>query len=438
MTEKQAFENNEVLLWGESKASKKLLDQYDTGNKNPRSMTRKIKDDVIKPKKIKKRVFNENDKYTKKDKDFLKSELKRVEKEQGTANEDEIDDLMDLQDKIEEIIDNLEDDEEAVGGAIHTITGTGYPKGSPEALAWAQKMKAAREAKKANLPGVAPKVVKATKARYEKGSEQAKEAARKMVEARKKKAADKKAIEDNKKAKTELTKKPKGKPWFYIGDIPKGYREATQDEAIEKKMVSIYGKYLIDEDRWILYRDYDILLTYTKKPQEIIWTMNGLERRVMKSLKEIEIIKGRIDNGKYTKEIGNNKLENEIYLKKKLASGYNWYLKLISRLTDKPYVRKVFELEKPREIKLTKGTPPEYKAKVIIDPRTGKPAEKTIKVKYLAFMRGDDIINLKETYFDNDNKLLPKRAEQLFKKNIILDKDLYTEDDYNKFTYIKI
>lgn len=397
MTEKQAFENNEVLLWGESKASKKLLDQYDMGNKNPRSANRKVKEDA--PKKIKKRVFNENEVYTKKDKDFLKSELKRIEKEQGTANEDEVDDLMDLQDKIEEIIDNLADD----------IEGTGYPKGSPEALAWAQRMKQAREAKKAANPKPPPKVVKTSKAK-----------------------------KDNKKDKTELTTKPKGKPWFYIGDIPKGYREATQDEAIEKKMVSTYGKYLIDEDRWILYRDYNILLTYNKKPQAIIWTMNGLERRIMKALKEIEIIKGRIDTGKYTKEIGDNKLVSEMFLKKKLASGYNWYLKLISRLTNKPYVRKVFELEKPREIKLIKGAPPVYKAKVTIDPRTGKPAEKKLKVKYIGFMKGDDIINLKETYFDIDGKLLPKRAEQLYKKNIILDKDLYTDDDYNKFTYIKI
>ena len=393
MNEKEAFENNKVLLWGEKQASKKLLKIYDVGNKNPRSVPRKQKDEEAKPKKVKKRVFNENEVYTKKDIPFLRQELERVEEEQENAGDDDVDDLLDLMDKIEDAIEKAESQAE----------GTGFKKGSPQALAWAQRMKEARDAKKALLAPI----------KEAKAKEEAK-----------------------KKEKKEFVSRKKGKPWFYIGDIPKGYREATMDEAIESKKVSEYGKHLVDNDRWILNRDYDILLIHTKKPNELKWTMNGLEKRIMKSLKEIEIIKGRIDNGKYTKEEGKTKLDNELYYNKKLIAGFNWYLKLIAYMTDKPYVKRKFELPKAEPIKQQKGRP-EYKPPVIIDPRTGKPAEKKLKKRYISFIRGNDVIDINEKYFE-DGVVKSKYVMKLFDKKIILDKDFYNYDDYNKITYIKI
>lgn len=450
MTEKTEFENNQVLLWGENQASKKLLDIYDIGNKNPMSASRKIKADEVKPKKIKIRVFNEEEKYTKKDIPFLKKEMKRITDEQLTADDDKLDDLLELQDKIDEAIENAENEEEDMEGegidsdsdndkSKSSIIGTGYKKGSPEAIAWALRMKEAKEAKQGKpTPKAAPKAaVKSSKARFEKGSEEAKKAAQKMVEARKKKMEAKKAEEAKKQEKIELISKKKGKPWFYIGDIPKGYREATQDEAIEGKKVSTYGKYKVDMDRWILYRDFNILLAYTKKPREVQWIMNGIEKRIMKCLKDIQITEGKMDSGKLTKEKGENKLEDLKYLKKKLISGFNWYLKFIAQLYDKPYVKREFKLieEEQAPIKLTKSN---YnpKVEVIIDPRTGKAPEE-LKVRYITFIKGNDKIELKETWFDNDGLLLSDKAEKLYKKNILLDKSLYDPDDYKKFTYIR-
>lgn len=403
MDEKEAFENNKVLLWGEKKASLKLLKIYDVGNKNPRSVPRKAKDEEAKPKKVKKRVFNENEAYTKKDLPFLKQELERIEEEQENAGDDDIDDLLDLMDKIEDVIEKVEKQTEGTGFKKGIKSGTGFKKGSPEALAWAQRMKDARDAKKAAL---APQ--KAAKAKEEA----------------------------KKKEKKELVSRKKGKPWFFIGDIPKGYREATMDEAIESKKVSEYGKHIVDNDRWILNRDYDILLIHTKKPNELKWTMNGLEKRIMRSLKEIEIIKGRIDNGKYSKEEGKNKLDNETYYNKKLIAGFNWYLKLIAHMSDKPYVKRKFELPKAEAVKTQKGRV-EYKPPVVIDPRTGKPAEKKLKNRYISFMRGDDVINIKEKYFEG-GIIKSKYVMKLFDKKIILDKDYYDYDDYIKITYIKI
>jgi hypothetical protein len=451
MTEKQAFENNEVLLWGEKKASSVLLNKFDFGNKNPRSVARKIKDDD-KPKKKKIRVFNEEDKYTKKDLPFLNKELERIIAEQGGAEVENFDELLELQDKIEEMIDNVKNmDDEAEGKGIYEeMYGTGYKKGSPEALAWAQRMREAREAKKAGVVKAVPvkevkkavvQPIKSTKARFEKGSDEAKEASKKMVEARKKKAGEKKVEKERKEGIIKLVTKIKGKPWYYIGDIPKGYREATEDEAIEAKKVSEYGKYKVDMPRWSMYKDFDVLLSYNKKPMEVKWIMRGIERRIMKSLKDINIIEGRIDSGKYGEEDGKNKLEDAKYFKKKLSSAYNWYLKLVARLLKKDYVRKVFKLEEQETVKENLERP-KYIPKKIIDIRTGKEAEKVDitkpKKKYMAFMKGNTRIDVNENWFDENGKLLSKKVDYLYTKGILLDKDYYKPSDYNKFIYIKI
>jgi hypothetical protein len=452
MTEKQAFENNEVLLWGEKKASSILLNKFDFGNKNPRSLARKKTED--KPKKKKVRVFSEDEKYTKKDLPFLNKELERIISEQNTAEEESFDDLLDLQDKIEDMIESVKNmDDDVVGNGIYEeMYGTGYKKGSPEALAWAQRMREAREAKKAlTVKPVPQKEVKkagvvkstSTKSRFEKGSEAAKEASKRMVEARKKKAGEKKVAKEKNDEMINLITKIKGKPWYYIGDIPKGYREATEDEAIEAKKVSEYGKYKVDNERWSMYKDFDILLSYNKKPLEVKWIMRGIERRIMKILKDISILEGRIDNEKIGKVEGNNKLEDLKYLKKKLASGYNWYMKLIAQLLKKDYVRKVFKLDSSKEdIKFTPSEIKVVKPKEVVDIRTGeivkKKSTKKPKVKFIAFMKGNTRIDVKETWFDDSGKLLSKKADYLYTKGILLDKDYYKQSDYNKFIYIKI
>ena len=52
-------------------------------------------------------------------------------------------------------------------------------------------------------------------------------------------------------------------------------------------------------------------------------------------------------------------------------------------------------------------------------------------------MRGDDVINIKEKYFEG-GIIKSKYVMKLFDKKIILDKDYYDYDDYIKITYIKI
>lgn len=536
MGERQQFVDNKVLLWGEKKASKKLLDEFDHGNKNPRSInkTKEKKPDKKETKtttkKANKRVFDNDETYGYNDLDFLNEEYDRIDDLLAdTTDMNKFDELSELQeqinDKIEEVkkkqleadededkqskeaskdkwkevnklndkIDKLREEYIASrgnpdikakieslemdviklmkGGAIKKpiiktttkpvsinqinfnpkynsndveLVGKGYKKGSPEALAHAEKMRLARETKK---KPIVEKEVKRTKSRVVKGSQEAKALAQRLLEARKKKLEAKKAEEEEKKKKEELLSTPKGKPWFYIGDIPSGYREATEDEALSNNKVSEYGKYVVNHERYVLMRDYNVLLVYTKTPQEIVWTMNGLKRRIMTSLKEIEIIKNKIEGNKVSKELGEQRLENEKTKRKNLQAGYNWYGKLLAMKQNTKYVKQKFKLEKPKEIKITKGAP-EYKPVEVIDPRTKeKIVYDTDKLNAMynnfnkdvvSFKRGKDIISLKKKYFDNDGFIKSKYASKLFDKNIVLDKNLYKHDDYIKFTYIKI
>ena len=470
--ERKAFENNQVLLWGMKPVKKSLLEEFDKGNKNPHSLTRKkepkAKEEVKVKKEPVKRVFSLDEDYGVQDLPFLNKEYERIEKELSkTISREEMDDLTDQQDKLYELIEGLEAFQKMSGKSIvykkaddfgdDDLTGTniikrvskligkGFKKGSPEAKAHAEKMRKVLEERK----GIKKEVVKKeTKSRVEKGSEQAKELGRKLAEAKRKKAEE--AKKDKEEPKTKHTK---AKPWYYIGDIPKGYREATEDEAIINNKVSEYGKYVVDEDKWILYRDYDILLSDKKTDNEMTWYMNSLKKRILSSLQEIEILESKLENDKYKDKWTEikNKLANEKEKRKYLQAGWNWYYKIICLKTGRKYERQKFELPKRELSESQLNIKDEYKSKFIrpIDPRTGKPAEYESAIEpvkqepkhkgdvdvELYFEKDGDLIKLSTKYFTQDYKLKSKYVKQLLDKGIILNKKHYTTEDFNKYFY---
>jgi hypothetical protein len=354
--------------------------------------------------------------------------------------------------------------------AINKMIGKGFKKGSPEALAHAEKMRKALEAKK----GVkqAPEVVnkQESKARAAKGSEAAKELGRKLAEARKKKNEAKKAEEQKereaKEAKEAEEKKRKLKPWYYIGDIPKGYREATEDEAISHKMVSHYGKYPVDLEKWRIFDEYGILLSVQNRSmREIGWIMNGIKRRIMEALEEIEINKSKLENEKHEKKwpIFQSRLAQEKDKRKVLQAGWNWFNKYVSKQKGIPYEKQKFKLEKeemkPVEEEIKKRTYVYRAPKPFIDPRLlykrergddveieeekPEPEPKKIhkavskKFKEYHFTREKDnkVISLNVNYFDENKKLLPKYADKLFDKGILLNVWYYRPEDLPKYFY---
>lgn len=442
MAEKKALDDNEVLLWGENPINKKLLKEYDFGNKNPQSVKRKKEEKEVKKEK-KVRTFNLEEEYTPEDLDFLNAEYERIEKEISEKGWD--DELVDLQDKLYELIEDLES-KKGSGIKHHKVDnislGLGFKKGSPEAKAHAEKMRLKLMEKKGNVKKEEVKNVKSTKSRVEKGSEEAKELGRKLAEARKKKLEEKKLTEKPKEEiKQEERRTLKGKPWFYIGDIPKGYREATEDEAIQAKKVSYYGKYVVDDTKWKLFNEYNILLSEDMIERDKMLYMSALKKRIMNSLKEIEILKSKIDNPKYKDKINfyENKLEEEKENRKYLQAGWNWYYKLYCEKKGIKYVKQKFELPKQEPLKVNRSNVIEIKEEIKIDPRTNKPVEKeTYNKSSIKFYKNDEYIDLDKKYFDEDEKILPKYSKKLFEKNIILDKQYYKPEDYYNYVFKRL
>lgn len=417
----KALKENEVLLWGLEEIPKAKLAPYDKGNKNPNSIKRKPVQEAPKeaPKKVVREYDIEED-YGIEDIPFLNKEYERIDKLLETAEGDEIDELEEKQEKLYELLEGLEGMKKMQGGAL--------PKGSEEAKQQMIKVREAKEKPKAIPPKAIPKEKPkvASKVRITKGSEEAKSFAQRMQEAKKRKAEEKAKLEPVKQ------KELKGKPWFYIGDIPKGYREATEDEALIAHKVSAYGKYKIDSEKYRLYNDYNILLNPDKTDKELVWTLNGFKRRTLTSLKEIEILKSKLENDKYKDKHSElkSKLEYEKDLRKHLQAVYNFYYKILCERKNKPYERQKFKLEE-KEIKFEPSDTSDWKPQTNIDPRK---INEDISEDYL-FRCGNDTIELSSDYFDENVVMKSKYAKKLFKKGIMLDRNYYNLSDWQNMVY---
>lgn len=485
---KNQFENKEVYLWGLEQAKKSLLDKYDKGDQHPNRRQKKIVDEEVeeeveevKPKKVQKRVFTIGDDYGIDDLDFLNQEYERIQEEFKTAKGDKYNELLDLEDNISELIEGLEHMKrlsgkgitkepktnsdrklnytEKSGGTLYKpsghksnegyeggepkgedslgfkhIRGKGFKKGSPEALEWAKKMREAKEAKKESpSKSNVKKVVSSSKARVEKGSEEAKALGKRMAEAKKKKAEELK-----KKVEEENAKKPqkiKGKPYYYIGDIPKGYREATMIEAIKNKKVSKYGKYVVDEGVFTYFENYGIILDKDADDKEISVQMFVLKKKTLKALEDIEIYESKLDNDKYKDkwEEYKNKLKDAKDKRKTYNAMFNWYLKIWKERHGGKYERIKLKLPE-RIIKENYERPKIIEKEPEIDIRTGRPIDEE-EDELIDFERGDEEIRLKRKYFDSNMKLKPKRAKQLYDKRILLEEKFYTPSDIKKFFF---
>jgi hypothetical protein len=489
-SQKEQFKNNQVLLWGLKQANEDLLKEYDKGNKNPNSIskkkTKKSKNEsesetdeeieeskaskVKKSSKSKKaeeipkvekkivRKFNVDDEYTYKDLDFLNKEYERIEELFGNVSPDEEEELMDLQDKLYNLIEGLtamKDLTEKMGGQGVYEDETDIDSDLDDEPDFNDKQKKVRkmtggEIKKPKLQQ--EKINKqTTKSRVEKGSEQALSVGQKLAEARRKKKDALEQTEEYKKKKEveEVERKAKEeeaykklKPWFYLGDIPKGYREATQEEAIQFRKVSEYGKYKVDSTMYEIFENYNILLSYNLTKFQVNLYLNLSRKKAIKALEDIEINRDRTDS-KYTeaqKEKYNSKLELAKHDYKMMNKAYNWLLKEYV-----PNYKKVnIQLPPKPEIKLSRNEV-EFvpKPKVVIDERTGKPVvyKDGIEViepeepELLYFYRGSEELKLKKKFFDDNKHLKSKYADKLYKKNILLPSKYYNKEDAKKYFF---
>ena len=287
----------------------------------------------------------------------------------------------------------------------------------------------------------APKVVHTTKARAVKGSEEAKAIGQRLAEARRLKNAPKKEEEAKKKEAEkkakEDAKQEKLKPWFYIGDIPKGYREAKEEEAIKADKVSLYGKYKVDEQRYTLFNTYRILLS--DKLTNFEWNMyiNIAKKKAIRALEDIEIYSSKLDNPKYDdkKTLFTGKLEQAQYDYKILQKAYNWLLKHLAAKTGKTYTKQIIKLPPKPEIKYTPSERTEAKQEPKTEP-VQEPITEPMQTKQkFIFKRGDETITLNDTHFTKKGVLKSATAKKLFEQKIVLPSEYYSPSDYEKYHY---
>ena len=489
-----ALKNNKVLLWGLKVVPAEKLEPYDHGNKNPRSLLQAGKKKTKKDKSMgeiiendseeeeeeehKERldtdVFNTAETYTQKDLPFLLKEKKRLEDEKDRLDEeqnetddlDEIFRLGDLSERMEIIIEDikyeikkLQDKNKDIEEDIKTdkrfeakvepvkpapktsypskksIDGKGFKKGSPEALAHAQKM---RESKLSKIPK-AESPIPVKKGRVVKGSEEAKELGRKLAEAKK---AKKMQIEAPKIVEQPKKKVVNKKPWYYIGDIPARYRPATMDEAVKHNMVSEYGKYQVDETKYKFYKNYGIMLSFDLSDSMLIAQSSGIKRRIENVGDKIE--RKEIEADKYDDEAKKSYVLWEIAElnkeRKDIINAYNWLMKEYYERRGQPYEKQKFKrefvkLKEAEKIKEKPVTPPKVK-----EVKQKKPKKKTIKEieeeNKEIYTKGDNEIRITKDYFDEHGKLKPEKSKELFDKGIMLDKSMYHLDDYRKYIYV--
>ena len=472
MTQREQFEKKKVFLWGLKEASKSLLKEFDKGDMHPNRKTRKSKAETETPKAKKtviKKSFTIGGDYGIEDIDFLNEEYKHLQNQMKTIKDrDEMNELYDKEEALLETLEGLEAMKELrvkQGGGIHEeldtdsdneieykekSIGKGFKKGSPEALAHAEKMRKALEAKK--NPNKQPVVKKTTetKARVQKGSEQAKELGKRLAEAKKKKMEALKQAKEEEDAKKKETMKPeenitKGKPYYYIGDIPKGFRMATMQEAIRNDKVSEYGKFQVDTNMYNYYRDYGILLNPDATDNEIRINLMVLKKKTLKAYEDIEIFENKLENDKYKDKWNEfkHKLERAKDERKTYNAMLNFYWKLHTKRHNKEYNKIKIEPPKKRDF-IANTEKPIYKPdEPIIDIRTGKPVEAMTmadlkkEVLQTFYIKGNEIL-LKTSYFDKDNKLKTSYAEKLFKKGYILREKYYKDKDIKKYFYDEI
>ena len=452
--------NSKVMLWGLEKATSKMLKEYEGQNNNPKS-TIKQKGDK-KPKKEEKKVentFDPSEEYGIQDLPFLKRESQRIDKE--IEKDIDYDENIDLQDKIYELIETLEEMSEKFGSGIRSSinqvntslksvlepTREEYENIDSDSSddEYGKGLKEEMPKSKAKT-----KKISESKVRAEKGSDKAKEIGQKLAEARRKKREEsgKLTVKEQAEKKREEKQKlrtEKAKPWYYVGIIPKGYREATEDEAIRNYKVGSYGKYEVDPLKYEFFEKYSILLSHSLSDNEIRMSLLGIPKKISRSYQEIEIYESKLENNKYTETQHHkydNKLAEEKHTLKNLIKAYNWIYKLYCERNNKTYVKKSFlPPEKPEIIKSVSEKVFIPIKKESIDPRISivpKEMKKAIKDSTHQFENEFDKIALPIKIFSEDMILKPKYAKKLYEeKKILLHPEHYHEEDIKKYFYRK-
>lgn len=313
----EALDLGEVNLWGLNKIDSILLNDYEKKFKPEkiRKSTKLIKSNEIeeeknKPPQIVKTTDTEyipNNKYTWKDLEFLNAEYDRIEEQlsQMVDLNDEYDELMEKQDLLGELLEELKIQEKVYNlqyGIISnelTLTKKNDKNENNE-----------NDENKSNKSIKSTKTTKSTKTKFDK-----------IIN-----------VEPSKL-----------KPYYFIGKIPEGYREATEEEAITNKKVSFYGKRRVNRELNNLFEITGTIYINTNDIKKLNNQIIALKGKLSYYKKEYEFNKISLDSD----SISDERIEE---IKEKITQIKNSYKKTLDLYN--LYVKKFNELNNDKNIKL--------------------------------------------------------------------------------------
>jgi hypothetical protein len=253
----EALKDNEVLLWGINQIDSVILKPYELNYKKPETKNTdknnsitNIENQYKKTTDIKYFSGHKN-KYNYLDLDFLNSEYERIDKEISSFTElgDEFDKMMEIQDELGELIEELEYDKKTLE----------QEKNNSDVLI---KHKT---------------TISDTETESDLDSES---------DLKKK----------SKKSKKSIRRAKILKPYYWVGKIPDGYRESTQEEAILKKKVSWFGKKKVSKQMYDLHNVTGTLFVEDLKPRELSLKIASLRGKLTYYRKQIDYYKISLDS----------------------------------------------------------------------------------------------------------------------------------------------
>ena len=441
-TEEQALEAKQVLLYGLNKVGSKILKKYEADYKpTKRAYVRKTpKEEVKEVKKV--RVYDpEESDYDVSDLPFLNSEYERISKLEMTEENE------DLQDKLYDVIDQIESidkynkskgegfNENVLKHLVSHITDKNEPidkrdfKHAKQAIDTIKKMKGTgikednakfkilkdvldslfdKPPFKINqqqyndvmyllnkgkldeaenqltflIPkekGKVPEPIK-VKGKITKGSPEALARAEKM---RLGKEA-KRIAEGKPPPKGKYVKKVKElEPYYNIGEIPSGFREATEHEAVVNGKVSYWGKYEVNPDTISQFKNVGFLFKSDLTVPESKLLIGRMITRMKGALRDIPFVENRLENieikgkdSKYYKNKADVEQEGEL-LKVKYKTASKMIDVLVNHIKkSEPSFTSVIKPKKEvkvQEVMKVSEKTPEVHIRVIPDPRKPNP-----------------------------------------------------------------
>lgn len=306
-----ALKLNEVLLWGLNRIDSILLSKYPNkkNNYDKKMNGEEAIDNKIKPiDEIQKTLdteYNPSHTYNICDLDFLNLEYDRIENKisQMLDLNDEYDNLLDIQDSLTELINELTEQSK---------------ENNPDTIV--QNPIADIIANFSNLKD------------DDKTDDTTDNQVLIEVEIDKNKKKSTKSIKSTKTGKTK-----KLKPYYFIGEIPDGYREATEEEAIVNKKVSFYGKKRVNRELNSLFEITGTIYMDMTDKGELNKQIMALKGKLTYYKKEIEYHKISLDNDTNTDEMKDNIKDKITETKKyyrKTLDVYNLYVSKFNKLNN--------------------------------------------------------------------------------------------------------